>query len=106
MILQYSEILDYHWLSKAKQQSTAHWQQWFYNPCLASAMKKYTTMTNYNDQDDKGYDDGNKDINYDNTFASRSGSDGPIFDPIAMPWSRRGESGDRRRRYDCGALYI
>ena len=63
-------------------------------------------MTNYNDQDDKGYDDGNKDINYDNTFASRSGSDGPIFDPIAMPWSRRGESGDRRRRYDCGALYI
>ena len=47
--------------------------------------KTYGAMTNHNGRDDDGDNDGNKDKNDDNNAASRSGSDGPIFDPIATP---------------------
>ena len=78
MIFQYSEILDYYWLSKMKQKVMAKLQQWFYHPCLASNMMKHTTMTHYDNGDDNGNEDGNED----NNSASRSGSDGLIFDLI------------------------
>ena len=44
MIFQYFEILQYHWLSKVKQQFIVDWQQGFYDPCLASAATKYTAQ--------------------------------------------------------------
>ena len=46
----------------------------------------YGTMTNH----DGGDNNGNEDINDDDNAASGLGYDGPIFDPITMPWSRLG----------------
>ena len=63
----------------------------------------YGAITNYDDGDDNGSEDGNDDDN----AASGSGSDGPIFDPIATPRSRGGGLGDDGDgRYGRGALYI
>ena len=42
MILYYYDILAYYWLSTVKHQFMAHWQQWFYDPLLASAATKHT----------------------------------------------------------------
>ena len=42
MILQYSEILDFYWLSKVKHHFISNWQQWFYDPLLASVPTKHT----------------------------------------------------------------
>ena len=44
MILQYSKILQYHWLSKVKQQFMAYWQQQFYDPNFAFAATKHTAQ--------------------------------------------------------------
>ena len=40
-----------------------HWNQWFYDPCLASDLTKHTIMKNYNDGDYDGNEDGNDDEN-------------------------------------------
>ena len=40
MIFQYSKILRYLFF----QHFMAHWQQWFHDPCLASAATKYTAQ--------------------------------------------------------------
>ena len=45
-------------------------------------------MMNY----DNGYDSGNKDRNDNDNAASKSGSDGSIFDLITMSWYLEGES--------------
>ena len=41
MISQYPKILQYHWLSKLKQQFISDLQQVFYDPLLASAATKH-----------------------------------------------------------------
>ena len=51
-------------------------------------------MTKYDDGDNDWDNDRNEDGNDDDSVAAGSGSDGPIFDPIATPRSRRGGSGD------------
>ena len=58
MIFEYSEILQYHWLCKVKQQFIADWQRGFYDPCLASAATKQTAQwQNRYDGDDEGDDE-------------------------------------------------
>ena len=47
-------------------------------------------MKKYDDRDDDGDNNLNEDGNNDNNSAARSGSDGPIFDPITTPWLRLG----------------
>ena len=47
-------------------------------------------MKNHDDGDDGVDNDGNEDKNDDNNSASISGSNGPIFDPIVIHWSRTG----------------
>ena len=51
-------------------------------------------MTNHNDGYDNIYNGGNEEGNDDDNATSGSGSDGPIFDPIATPWSRLGIAED------------
>ena len=43
---------------------------------------------NYDERDDSGGNDRNEDGNNNDSAASGSGYDGPIFNPITMPWSR------------------
>ena len=47
-------------------------------------------MTNHDVEDDDGDNDGNEDGDDNDNYASRSGSDGPIFNPIVTPLSRLG----------------
>ena len=63
----------------------------------------FFTIKNHDDGDDERNKDGN---NYDNT-TSGSGSDGPIFDKIMMPYSRGGVLGKNgNRRYGLCAPNI
>ena len=50
----------------------------------------YIAMTNHVDRYYYGDNDRNEDGNDDDNAASRSGSDGPIFNPISAPRSRLG----------------
>ena len=47
----------------------------------------YIAMTNHVDRYDYGDNDRNEDVNDNDNASSRSGSDGPIFNPISAPWS-------------------
>ena len=80
MILQYSEILQYHLnlcLRAVYGTLTAAILRSMLGLCCDET---YGAMTNYNDEDDNGDNYGNKDGNDDDNAASESGSDGPIFD--------------------------
>ena len=59
-------------------------------------------MKNYDNEYDNGNEDGNKDKN----SASRSGSDGTIFDLITMPWYHGGGLGDDSDGDTAAAQYI
>ena len=85
MILQYSEILQYH----LRQIKTT-----IYGTLTAMILRStiglfynetYGTILNYNEVDDDGDNDRNKYGNNNDNTASISGSDSPIFDPITMP---------------------
>ena len=51
-------------------------------------------MTKYNDRDDHGDNDGNEDGNDKGNAAAGSVYDRPIFDPIKIPRSRLGVTGE------------
>ena len=106
MILQYSEILQYHLnlcLRAVYGTLTAAILRSMLGLCCDET---YGAMTNYNDEDDNGDNYGNKDGNDDDSAASESGSDGLIFDPVTMPWSRRGGSGDDDDGAAAAAHYV
>ena len=92
MILKYSDILQYYWLFKQKNQFIVDWQQVFYNPYLASAVKTYGEIKNDNYGDGDRDNDINKDKNDDDGAASGSGSDGQIFDLIVTHCPRFGHA--------------
>ena len=62
-----------------------NWQQWFYDPCLASAAMKYTTLTKYYVGGVNRDDNRNEDRNENDNDASGLGSNGPIFGLITTP---------------------
>ena len=106
MILQYSEILQYHLnlcLRAVYVTLTAAILRSMLGLCCDET---YGAMTNYNNGDDDRDNDGNKDGNDDDNAASESGSDGPIFDVISTPWSRRGGSGDDDYGAAAAAHYV
>ena len=49
--------------------------------------KTYATMTKYDGGGNNKDNDGNNNGTDDNNAAAGSGSGGPIFDPVTMPWS-------------------
>ena len=53
-------------------------------------------MTKYDERDDNRDNDGNEFVNDDDNATAVSVSDGPIFDPITMPWSRLGLADEDR----------
>ena len=52
--------------------------------------KTYGIINKYNNRYDDRYNGVNEDGNDNDNAAARSGSDGPIFDPITTPQSRLG----------------
>ena len=68
----------------------AYWQQQFYDPIFHCCDNFFFAMTKYENRDDDGYNDGNKDVKNNNNYTAGLGSYGKIFDMITTPWSRLG----------------
>ena len=84
----------------------AHRHQCLYDPYLDFPATEHTTMKNYyniyNDGDDNENEDGNDHGNAD----YGSGSYGPIFHLINIPWCCRGGSGNYFHVTEATAHYI
>ena len=79
--------------------------------------KTCSAITKHDDGEVKKYNYGNKDGNYYNNASSALVSNGPIFDPIATPWSRlslaeedwattKTDLWTRRRMYPRVGIYL
>ena len=87
IILQYSEKLYLYFLTELYGALTAVVLLFMFGLLCG---KTFGTMTNYDNGDEDGDNNGKEDGNNDNNATSGLGSDGPIFDPITTPQSRRG----------------
>ena len=63
-------------------------------------------MKNYDNIDENGDNDGNEDKNDNGNAASGSGSNGPIFDLVTMPWCRGEGMGNEGNGTAAVAHYI
>ena len=104
MILQYYEILQYHFFKSAVYGTLP---AVILQPILGLFCDKtYGAMMNYNNRYYDVDNGKNKDGKYDKNAASGSGSDGMIFDPTMTPWYRGGGSGDNSDNALAAANYV